>query len=648
MMTFEWTLVQNKRRPRLSGWREEPRQPTQQGTWYPGGRGFGIGRRGMERAFPPSQWGGGTRFSRPNPIPNRPVPPSFSRPPFGPRQSSRYLGPQSASYASVTRRNTQMGQNYGRRPPPNTYIPPTPKFARTVNKMCTITKMVHHLQNVSTKAETQPKMIAKMVDQLATMIHPVASNPKTQDMIIGNAKNWGHSTLIILEEHYERELEKNLNELATDLDKEWKIPFEVATRRAKKHVPRIQQESIDHALALIASKVDLEEEQPGISRGMSTQTQEQPQIITNKPQEQSQTTTSRPQQTPTNTHQIQVQVHIPSRPQETSTQTHTTYLTTDPTPSQREMATMTDRISDWSPDIPTTQSPVLVLTPRPISAPFPKGRRTKRTPKSTSKISTHTHPSVLDENDSLLGIEVEEELELLDVTPTHKNTPKTYKRTTVDTQSTPILQPTQSNNTETPQLTPLLGLQTSTPTPKTYKATRHINTPSRNKEWRISIWKKWLFIGDSNVSRFPEHQFQDLQIDSFPGTTFRNAVKIITESKEQNQSVEKIVLSFGINSRHSKPKETSIKQLQMAVRATKKKYPQAEIWIPIINYSHELRDSEKRNLSQLNDHISRNYTHIPPIPQEQFETQPDKIHWTRTTANVILNHWTQTLNLQAP
>lgn len=188
------------------------------------------------------------------------------------------------------------------------------------------------------------------------------------------------------------------------------------------------------------------------------------------------------------------------------------------------------------------------------------------------------------------------------------------------------------------------GGQTSTPKPQGYRVKRHINTERKMIDWGMSVGKKWLIIGDSNLSRFPGYSIPDLQIESYPGANFRHAQALMAKSSS-HVTVEKVVLSFGLNCRGQRAKETSIKQMQAAVRTAKKRFPYAEIWIPMINYSTSLSSAEQINLQILNAHISKNMPFIPALKNIDFDTERDHIHWTRATARAILDHWISYLNL---
>jgi len=112
----------------------------------------------------------------------------------------------------------------------------------------------------------------------------------------------------------------------------------------------------------------------------------------------------------------------------------------------------------------------------------------------------------------------------------------------------------------------------------------------------------------------------------------------------QDLVVEKIILSFGINGRANQSKETTIKNVQAALRATKHQFPYAEIWIPLVKYSTQLPQEEQDNLQLLNEHVERNMPHIPLLPERKFHMQADDIHWTRETGTAIFNHWMDFLN----
>ncbi|KAE8277719.1 hypothetical protein D5F01_LYC24266 [Larimichthys crocea] len=128
-------------------------------------------------------------------------------------------------------------------------------------------------------------------------------------------------------------------------------------------------------------------------------------------------------------------------------------------------------------------------------------------------------------------------------------------------------------------------------------------------------------------------------MDSFPGAHFRHAQALMEKTAApQDLVVEKIILSFGINGRENKCKETTVKNLQGAIRSAKRKFPYADVLVPMVNYSPVLPEDEKDNLDMLNDHLEKNMAHIPLLPERSFQTFENGSRldrgalWTKTSA----------------
>lgn len=166
------------------------------------------------------------------------------------------------------------------------------------------------------------------------------------------------------------------------------------------------------------------------------------------------------------------------------------------------------------------------------------------------------------------------------------------------------------------------------------------------EDWGLRTTKKWVIMGDSNIARLPTHTIPDLQIESFLGANFRHAASILAKTTSQ-VVVEKVVLSFGLNSKNQKAKETSIKQLQTALRKAKDAFPYSEIWIPIINFSSSLPLHKKESLQQLNSHLHRNMPYLEPLSKALFQMEEDNIHCTKDTAKAMFDHWVTYLNFKA-
>lgn len=75
---------------------------------------------------------------------------------------------------------------------------------------------------------------------------------------------------------------------------------------------------------------------------------------------------------------------------------------------------------------------------------------------------------------------------------------------------------------------------------------RHPNSIRNILDWEITIRKPIVIIGDSNISRIPRFADLRVQADSVPGATFHH-LKGVVEKLEQHPTVEKVVLSGGLN-----------------------------------------------------------------------------------------------------
>lgn len=74
-------------------------------------------------------------------------------------------------------------------------------------------------------------------------------------------------------------------------------------------------------------------------------------------------------------------------------------------------------------------------------------------------------------------------------------------------------------------------------------------------------------------------------------------------------------------------------------------FPNAIIYIPIINHSHLLSPDQKRNLKVINGYITTHSPFLLEIQHDTFHTT-DLIHWTTTTADLIFKNWCDQLNLE--
>ncbi|KAF0022091.1 hypothetical protein F2P81_025655 [Scophthalmus maximus] len=590
-----WTQVRRGGRHRRDRQPFRSRQPFRD-------RDYGGGW--MERAPPVS-------FRRRDqiPSPNRPVPPP---------RTSRYFGPQSRSFAEVVRQEL--------RKPVRKFVPPQvggsdhikrqpagPQFGLLIRKLHALIKMVHHLHNVAPKAGRQPpRMITKMTEILATMIRPAFPTGKTCDLVRGNAENWGYTTQLILQDHYEAGLETLLGELSGLLTGNWREPFQVAVRWARRNLPHVTQDVIDYVEALITARSN--NDNPPVAD-----------------------TTDHMQ-----------------GPRSTIATAATLTEGTSQRANQSSQSLHRSHDQDWQ----LAQSEPLeqrqdrgrrrrgtVLTEDLILELCEEGEESSLNP---DRVEPPTERSILQDLEDLFGSPaVRDRGETVSIVSQGVQTTPEEERAGSRQQTIQAQVHHQAGDQDDVDWESSDEDEPSTPTQRRQTVTTHVNSDRKMIDWDLEVTKKWIIIGDSNLSRIPPFHIPDLQIDGYPGANFRHAEALIGKTTT-TVMVEKVILSFGLNHRNQKARETSIKQLQGAVRAAKKKFPFADIWVPQLNFSSDLTTDEKQTLQVLNSHIERNMPGLPPLQESDFHTAQDNIHWTENTAGAMLEHWATLLNLIAP
>ena len=176
-----------------------------------------------------------------------------------------------------------------------------------------------------------------------------------------------------------------------------------------------------------------------------------------------------------------------------------------------------------------------------------------------------------------------------------------------------------------------------------FTPTVHPHTVNKLLDWSLTVRKPILMIGDSNLARFPYHFNKNIQVDSYPGASFVHAQSLLDRAVIHCKKIEKIIISFGINSRSQRSTVTT-QQIDTLIRAMNKKFPKTEIWIPLINFSEHLPPHEKDTLEKINTHLRHTSVQILPL-LDNFSTASDQVHWHNRTAKHIWSHWLACLNL---
>lgn len=74
-------------------------------------------------------------------------------------------------------------------------------------------------------------------------------------------------------------------------------------------------------------------------------------------------------------------------------------------------------------------------------------------------------------------------------------------------------------------------------------------------------------------------------------------------------------------------------------RAAKQAFPNAEIYMPLLNISQNASTQIQDNVASLNDLMMERFLVIPPLPLDAFTTQGDNIKWTTDTGKAMWKHW---------
>lgn len=502
------------------------------------------------------------------------------------------------------------------------------RFRALVKKIFDLIRSFHHLEKISIGSEIEPPTFSRLTRYLAGVIKPASMTPQTKTLLEGNAKNWAYTARLILQDHYELHVDQGSEMLQNMMIEDWSSALTIATKwYHRRYAKKCTESPIKKVEALLEaygqSGVEREaerekgtptlsiEEFPPLSRDTGNLSSGTPQ--TGSPAPSTPPPLSLPQRAPRVNRTKQV------FPKKTARRGNPAIICTDDHPELLTIQTC-----------PDTQGKMTL----------PLIQERQATPRCTTPtlVQVHAHQDASlpnEERDQGPLIILDEQPEVI------------HSVSLIDS---PCLGPGEDLEGSL-LLEPLID-QGSTPisptadTPKTFRPVKHLLTAKKIIEWGLSVRKKWCILGDSNVGRITDYHFEHLQIDSYPGATFRHAENIINKA-QVHVKVEIVILAFGINHRNQKFKETAIKQIQRALKAARDKFPEAIIEIPLINFARTLKHKEQVILENINDHVQRNMPYLPLLPTAQFKVNSDQIHWTPTCAKAMLRHWAQHLNFMA-
>lgn len=575
--------------------------------------------------------------------------------------------------------------------PQNIITSDDPDFVAKVKIIHRIIKAEHHLNNVA--GEEPPPIIRRTTENLANFIKPAAPNRNTQTLLQGNAKNWEHTALMILRQHYEESMNEDIHKLALFPRPDWQGPLQIATTWAKRNLGRrLKVETLQKTERFLKDNLTAETE-ADMEGGSQTHSSAAPSPESDRP------VTTQTQTGPygDNTNQSllsssPLSPHSPApvppppplspaitiiRAKGVSIATMTEDMGGPESPAHRPEDEGNNLPAASFPPAPPSSPWARVSDSPPASSPRPTEEREsaldprpQRRPRTATAGTTTTagtrasHPGLIynpcvDHGETVIDspestFPIQREPDRATATESSDNQPLTRAQESRSifhpSVYTPRLRPIKTDTTRVPlqhTFTPTgtlgqrLTLQ-GTVTP-TRRPTRHLNTGNKLRDWSLCIREKNLIIGDSNVARFPPFQVKDLQVDSYPGATLRHAEFLLRKATGTTEP-QRVILSFGLNNRNQKARSTAIKQLQGLLRVAKSRFPSARILVPVINHSATLPYKEQLNLQVLNTHIQKHCDAIQPLSNKDFNTERDGVHWTHSTAAHIFSHWSKQLN----
>ncbi|KAK1900317.1 Carbamoyltransferase HypF [Dissostichus eleginoides] len=172
-------------------------------------------------------------------------------------------------------------------------------------------------------------------------------------------------------------------------------------------------------------------------------------------------------------------------------------------------------------------------------------------------------------------------------------------------------------------------LPPSPPSPPLHLFTRHEHGGNKTANWSLTPSREILIVGASNISRLP--LIRDIRAVSH-GTHSPGG-------QPTSPGVHKVILSFGLNDRGRGNTTLLESKHQKLLQSAKDTFPNAAIFIPIINISSNLTLKPTQNIRILNQLIFQTFHSLPKLRQSAFSMDQDNIHWSPNTARLMWDHW---------
>ena len=110
--------------------------------------------------------------------------------------------------------------------------------------------------------------------------------------------------------------------------------------------------------------------------------------------------------------------------------------------------------------------------------------------------------------------------------------------------------------------------------------------------------------------------------------------------------VETVVLSLGLkNCLRNNPRKTIEESLLSLTEVAGKTFPNATVFIPLINESPGLKKEQKNSIKCFNNLVFTIFPFLTALKKEVFKVEIDNIHWTPETAKSTLAHWLDQIHM---
>ncbi|GAA6106737.1 uncharacterized protein LOC105009030 isoform X1 [Tachysurus ichikawai] len=127
--------------------------------------------------------------------------------------------------------------------------PTDDSFKALVRALHQLIKAYHHLSNTKiSEGNTQgPRPLKRAAKRLESVVKPANPTSATGAMLYGNARNWLHNSLQILEDHYTSMIQETIDKINTLPLSEGSRAWDVALRWARRNFKTIKTDSIQKA-----------------------------------------------------------------------------------------------------------------------------------------------------------------------------------------------------------------------------------------------------------------------------------------------------------------------------------------------------------------------------------------------------------------